>query len=47
MIVRRTQSAAAILRTACAAGHIRFDLEPREFLLSGSVSEKKVDCDRP
>jgi hypothetical protein len=37
-------SAAATLRDACRAGRLRFDVEPEEFLASGTVTERKVDC---
>lgn len=40
-------SAATILRESCKAGRLRFDVEPEEFLLKGSVSERHVDCDKP
>jgi hypothetical protein len=46
-IVANTREAAAILRAHCAAGRLRFDLDPEAFLRDGAVPERKVDCERP
>jgi hypothetical protein len=41
------RSAAGILRASCKAGRLRFDVEPEEFLLAGSVTERRLDCENP
>ena len=41
---KNTASAAAILRATCEAGNLRFDLEPEEFMLNGSVAPADVPC---
>jgi hypothetical protein len=46
-VERNTLAAAAILRTACRQGLLRFDVEPEEFFRAGTATEKKVDCDNP
>ncbi len=46
-VVANTVAAAAILRDSCKAGHLRFDVEPEEFLLTGRVAPKDIDCDAP
>ena len=43
-IVKNTNLAAGILRTTCEAGDLRFDLSPKEFLLTGTVIEQKITC---
>jgi hypothetical protein len=43
-VVENTAAAAAILRESCKAGRLRFDVEPEEFLLKGTVAPKDVDC---
>jgi len=40
-------SAAGILRDSCKAGHLRFDVDAGEFLAHGTVTEQKLDCERP
>lgn len=44
MLVDNTRSAASILRDSCKKGKLRFDLDFHEYLLKGSVMEKKPDC---
>jgi hypothetical protein len=44
LIVQRTHEAAAVLRGACDGGRLRFDLEPEEFVLTGSVREAQAGC---
>ena len=46
-VISNTGKAAAILRDTCRAGKLRFDLAPEEFLASGKVTERQLDCDRP
>ena len=46
-VVANVRSATAILAASCKAGRLRFDVEPGEFLQRGTVTEQKVDCDRP
>jgi hypothetical protein len=46
-IVGNARQAASILREACRAGRLRFDLEPERLLLDGEVTPEKVDCDNP
>ena len=46
-IKTNVRSAATILRDACRAGRLRFDVEPEEFLAGGTVTERKVDCVNP
>jgi hypothetical protein len=41
------RSAAAILRANCEVGRLRFDVEPEEFLLTGNVTERRLDCGKP
>jgi hypothetical protein len=43
-VVANTAAAAGILHADCAAGRLRFDIEPEELLASGSVAERKVAC---
>ena len=47
LIAGRTRDAAALLRRACQEKRLRFDLEPEEFLLSGSVRSATPECDLP
>jgi hypothetical protein len=44
-IVKNTALAADILRQTCEAGNMRFDLNPKEFFETGSVTEETVSCD--
>lgn len=46
-VVENTRQAAAILRDSCQAGRLRFDVEPEEFLLTGKVMERRLDCKEP
>jgi hypothetical protein len=46
-VVENTAQAAAILRASCKAGRLRFDVEPEEFLLTGKVVERRLDCEEP
>lgn len=44
-IVKNTQLATDILKDTCGFGKLRFDLDnPKDFLMSGTVQEKFVDC---
>ena len=42
-----TEIAAGILRDACHAGKLRFDLDAPAYLVTGKSPENKVDCDNP
>jgi len=44
-LVANTKAAASILRESCRAGRLRFDLEPEEFLRTGTVRPREVACD--
>jgi len=46
-VVANTAAAAAILRESCKAGRLRFDVDPEEFVVTGSVKPKELDCDAP
>jgi hypothetical protein len=46
-VVANTASAAAILRDSCKAGRLRFDVDPAEFVATGSVKPKELDCAAP
>jgi hypothetical protein len=46
-VVANTASAAAILRDSCKAGRLRFDVDPAEFVATGSVKPKELDCATP
>lgn len=46
-ILNNTRLAAGILRDACHAGKLRFDLDVRDYLVTGKSLERKVDCDTP
>ena len=46
-VVQNTAQAAAILTESCKAGRLRFDVEPEEFLLTGKVVERQLDCEAP
>ncbi|WP_380055093.1 hypothetical protein ACFE33_14950 [Falsihalocynthiibacter sp. SS001] len=46
-VVKNTNLATNILREACNDGQLIFDLNPKEFMLNGSVAPKKVDCNAP
>jgi hypothetical protein len=47
LIVDRAHQAAEVLRRACRARRLQFDLEPEEFLVRGTVSSPAVDCSQP
>ena len=44
-VVKNTALATGILRESCTAGNLRFDLNPKEFFLTGDVVPDEVDCD--
>lgn len=44
-VVRNTALATGILQQSCRAGKLRFDLNPKEFFLTGDVVPDEVDCD--
>ena len=44
-VVKNTALAAGILQKSCKAGGLRFDLNPREFFLTGDAVPDEVDCD--
>ena len=46
-ILNNTRLAAGILRDACHAGKLRFDLDAPAYLVTGKSLERKVDCDTP
>jgi hypothetical protein len=43
-VAANVSEAAAILRSSCSSGRLRFDLEPEAFLADGAVRERPVDC---
>jgi hypothetical protein len=45
--VAGVQEAAAILRSSCKAGRLRFDLDPNAFLTTGKAVAQQIDCDNP
>jgi hypothetical protein len=46
-VVTNARKAAEIIRNTCHAGKMRFDLDPRAFLVAGESAEQRVDCDKP
>lgn len=46
-MVTGTHEVAAILRSTCKAGKLRFDLDPDAFLATGMAVAQKVDCENP
>jgi hypothetical protein len=46
-VAANVAAAASILRESCRAGRLRFDVEPEEFLRTGAVVPRDVDCDSP
>lgn len=46
-VASNVSTAAAILRESCRAGRLRFDVEPHEFLRTGTVAAAAVDCTAP
>jgi hypothetical protein len=46
-VVANVREAAAILRGNCAAGRIRFDLDPEAYLRDSKVAERPVECGGP
>jgi hypothetical protein len=47
LMVRHTAHSASILREACRAGHLRFDLDPEGLLIRGQAVEEKASCESP
>jgi hypothetical protein len=45
--VTGVHEAAAILRSSCKAGRLRFDLDPEAFFSTGKAVAQKIDCDNP
>jgi len=43
-VAANVREAAAILRSSCSAGRLRFDLEPEALLVEGAARERTVDC---
>jgi hypothetical protein len=46
-VAANVQSAAAILRSSCRAGRLRFDLDVDGFVRDGDAAAPAVDCDSP
>ena len=46
-ILNNTRLAAGVLRDACHAGKLRFDIDAPAYLVTGKSVEHKVDCDTP
>lgn len=46
-VVANTRQAASILRETCKAGRMRFDVEPAEFIVTGTVVPGTPPCDLP
>jgi hypothetical protein len=46
-VVANTAAAATILRDSCRAGRLRFDVDPAQFVATGSVKPQQLDCDAP
>lgn len=46
-VVANTAAAAAILGESCRAGRLRFDVEPEEFIMTGEVTPRDMDCGAP
>ncbi len=46
-IAGNVRQAAALLKSGCHAGKLRFDLDPEAVVLGHGPSEAKVDCDNP
>jgi hypothetical protein len=44
-IVKNTSLAAGILTESCRNGDLVFDLNPKQFFLTGSVTPEDVPCD--
>lgn len=44
-IVANTALAAQLLRASCSRGELRFDLDPQEFLVGGTVTEEDIGCE--
>ena len=45
LLVRHAAHAAAILRESCRGGHLRFDLDPEQFLVEGASPAREVSCE--
>ena len=46
-IIQNSADATAILQKTCRQGKLRFDLDPDEFLRTGTTIEQKINCDLP
>jgi len=46
-IIKNTAEATAILQKTCRAGKLRFDLDPYEFLRTGTTVEQQINCEQP
>ncbi len=46
-IVKNTAEATIILQKTCREGKLRFDLDPDQFLLTGTAIEQKINCEAP
>jgi hypothetical protein len=46
-IVKNTAEATKILKKTCRLGLLRFDLDPNQFLRTGTVIEQKISCEEP
>ena len=44
-IVKNTHLAANIIRSNCQSGLLKFDLDAKQFFLTGDVMEEKISCD--
>jgi len=44
-VVKNTALATGILQESCRAGRLRFDLNPKQFFLTGNVTPDAVNCD--
>ena len=44
-IVKNTALAAGILKASCETGNLLFDLNPKHFFETGSVTPEQVSCD--
>ncbi|WP_170607910.1 hypothetical protein [Ruegeria arenilitoris] len=44
-VVNNTELATGILQEGCRAGRLRFDLNPKEFFLTGDVVPDEINCD--
>ena len=44
-VVNNTALATGIVQESCRAGRLRFDLNPKEFFLTGDVVPDEINCD--